>query len=121
MTDDRAMLSPIHSRSGGLASPPWDRLAFVVVVLICAVGAALVGMIQFVYSPSVGVHLFVALPPVLFACLLPFWLVKRWLASDRFRFEADNMKGDDDRVREKPLNSVSNVVTLGAQPAHETL
>ena len=58
-----------------------DRAAMLVFGMVCAVGAALVGMIQLAYAPSITTHLFVALPPVTLACLLPLWLVKGWMAK----------------------------------------
>ncbi|MBY3591329.1 hypothetical protein HJA87_15840 [Rhizobium bangladeshense] len=59
-----------------------DQLASLVIGFICAVGVALVCVIQFAYSSSVGAHLFIALPPVILA-VCPAMLVGYTLACDR--------------------------------------
>lgn len=69
----QAASSPLRNR--------WGRTAAFVIAMICAVGAALVGMIQFAYSPSITSQLFVALPPIILACVLPLWALTHWLAK----------------------------------------
>jgi uncharacterized protein (DUF983 family) len=64
-------------------------LGFYVICFIGLVGVALVCRIQVAYSPSIWVHLVIALPTVLLACLLPIRLLKGWLARSRSCFEAE--------------------------------
>lgn len=64
---------------------PKDRLG---VCFICIVGIALVCRIQIAYSPSIGAHLVIALPPVLLASILPIMLLKGWLTRSRFCMKA---------------------------------
>ena len=60
-------------------SMPTDCLGFYVICFIGIVGVALACRIQVAYSPSIWVHLVIALPPVLLGCLLPIRLLKGWL------------------------------------------
>jgi hypothetical protein len=73
---------------------PNDHLAAVVYWVIGVTGAALACRIHFAYAPSGWVHLLVALPPVLIACVLPMRLLQGWLSrgnekSDRSSVESD--------------------------------
>ena len=87
MTDKSPPLSLSKRGSGrGLensSAKPTDPLAFLLICFICLTGVALVCRIQVAYSPSIWVHLFIALPPVLLACLLPIRLLKGWLIRSR--------------------------------------
>lgn len=71
---------------------PTDRLGFFVTCLISITGVALACRIQVAYSPSIWVHLFTALPPVLLTCLLPLRPLKGWLMNRRFCFTAEKEK-----------------------------
>lgn len=59
---------------------PIDHLALLVISFICLIGLALAWRIQVSYSPPLWVHLFIALPTVLLACVLR--LLNGWLTSD---------------------------------------
>ncbi|WP_410769328.1 DUF983 domain-containing protein [Endobacterium cereale] len=58
---------------------PTDRLTPFVVGFICLIGVALASWIQIAYSPSIWMHVFIALPCALLAYLLQ--LLNRWLPS----------------------------------------
>lgn len=74
------------------STEPTDRLGFIVACFICITGVALAFRIQVAYSPSIWVHLFTALPPVLVTLLLPLRPLKGWMMNRRFRFTAEKEK-----------------------------
>lgn len=116
MTDKSPLLSPSKRGLGrGLensSAKPTDRLAFFLICFICLTGVALVCQIQVAYAPSIWVHLFIALPPVLLACLLPIWLLKGWLIRSRPCFEAEERKNNRDDAQSKPHNGTPNAVNI---------
>jgi len=71
-------LSPMEISPSSAA--PIDHLELLVIGFICLIGLALAWRIQASYSPPLWVHLFIALPTVLMACLLR--LLNGWLTSD---------------------------------------
>lgn len=85
MTSGNPVVTPTQTGLGGFeygegleqsSVKTCDRAAMLVIGVICAVGLALVCMIQLVYSASVAAQLFVALPAVLVS-LLPLLLLKK--------------------------------------------
>lgn len=116
MTDKSPPLSPSNSGLGqGLensSAKPADRLAFFLICFICFTGVALVCRIQVAYSPSIWAHLFIALPPVLLACLLPIRLLKGWPIRSRFYFEAEERKIDRDCAQSKPRKGTPHAVNI---------
>lgn len=86
MTNKSLSLSPGKTGSNGpvrAPTEPKDRLGVYVICFIGIVGVALVCGIQIAYSPSIGAHLVIGLPPVLLACVLPILLLKGRLTRSR--------------------------------------
>lgn len=98
MIKDGYVLSPTDAGPHERHTQPRALLMSAVVGFICLVGTGLACMIQFAYSPSIGTHLFIALPPVIIACAVPCWLMKNWLAGDRFCSEVATVLDDRNRV-----------------------
>ncbi|MGV2052399.1 DUF983 domain-containing protein [Agrobacterium sp. 22-209-1] len=86
---------------------------------VCLTGVALACLIQAGYSPSIWVHLFTALPPVLLICLLPLRPLKGWLMNSRFCMKAEAEGIDRDHVRLKRRNHTQMAIdidTYGSKP-----
>jgi uncharacterized protein (DUF983 family) len=77
MTYQMPLMSQVKTRA---PAKPDDHLAVVVYWIIALTGAALACRIHLAYATSVRVHLLVALPPVLIACVMPMRLLQGWLS-----------------------------------------